>query len=317
MPNLKIAVAHGQMKESELEKTMTGFVDGEYDVLCSTAIIESGLDIPRANTILIDRAELFGLSQLYQLRGRVGRSSQRAYCYLITPPPSKLTDEARMRLEALERFAELGAGFSVATLDMELRGTGDLLGADQSGSASLVGFDLFVQMLAEAVAELQGQQTTTQIDPELTFDIEHYLPDDYIEDIGLRLSFYRRFATASSQNEVDQIAVELEDRFGPPPIQAREFVRIMSVQPLLREYRIVGCEAKKSRITFHLREDTPLDPAKILTLVSSSKSAWTLSPDMKLSHAFDAEQTDASADTVDRTRTLLRQLSTCLRTDAL
>ena len=316
MPTLRIAVAHGQMKEAALERAMTDFVEGKYDVLCSTAIIESGLDIPRANTVLIDRAELFGLSQLYQLRGRVGRSSQRAYCYLITPPPSKLTDEARMRLQALERFAELGSGFSVATLDMEIRGTGDLLGADQSGSASLVGFDLFVQMLSEAVAELQGQTPVMDIDPELTFDIEHYLPDDYIEDVGLRLSFYRRFATATEETQVETIATELEDRFGKPPDQARQFVRIMSLQPRLRAYRIVGCEAKSTRITLHLREDTPLDPAKVMNLVAKKSSPWSLSPDMKLSYALDDGRVDGEGDIVDKTRSVLQQLSSCIRSDA-
>ncbi|MGB5365633.1 MAG: transcription-repair coupling factor, partial [Polyangiales bacterium] len=165
LPNARIAIAHGQMKPALLDRTMTDFVEGAYDVLCSTAIVESGLDIPRANTVLVDRADTLGLAQVYQLRGRVGRSDQRAYCYLITPPPNQMSEESRIRMEALERFSGLGAGLRVATLDMELRGAGNLLGSEQSGNASLVGFDMFVQMLNEAVLELKGEPLQQEIDP--------------------------------------------------------------------------------------------------------------------------------------------------------
>ncbi len=170
VPDARLAVAHGQMGEAALEQTMTDFVQGRYDILCATAIIESGLDIPRANTILIDRADTFGLAQLYQLRGRVGRSRERAYCYLITPPPNTLTEDARARIEALERFSELGAGFQVASLDMELRGAGDVLGAEQSGNVTAVGFDLFLHMLEEAVAQLRGEPVVRAAETELTLE---------------------------------------------------------------------------------------------------------------------------------------------------
>ncbi|MBW1756125.1 MAG: transcription-repair coupling factor, partial [Deltaproteobacteria bacterium] len=258
LPNARIAVAHGQMKPALLDQTMTDFVEGAYDVLCSTAIVESGLDIPRANTILVDRADALGLAQLYQLRGRVGRSDQRAYCYLITPPPSQMSEESRIRMEALERFSGLGAGFRVATLDMELRGAGNLLGSEQSGNASLVGFDMFVQMLNEAVSELKGEHVQQEVDPELSIQIEHYLPEEYIDDIGLRLSLYRRFATAIDEQAVDDLATEMEERFGAPPPPARDFVRVMSLKPLLRDLRALGCEAELKRVTLHLREDTTL-----------------------------------------------------------
>ncbi|MEM6959145.1 MAG: DEAD/DEAH box helicase, partial [Myxococcota bacterium] len=305
MPELRIAVAHGQMKEGELERTMADFIEGEYDVLCSTAIIESGIDIPRANTIIVDRADMFGLAQLYQLRGRVGRSRERAYCYLVTPPPSTLTDEARQRIEALERFTELGSGFQVASLDMELRGVGDLLGAEQSGSVALVGFDMFCQMLDEAVAQLRGETVQQEIDPELSLDVEHYLPDTYIDDVGLRLSFYKRFSAAEDEDSIADLASEMEDRFGPPPPVAVEFVRAMRLRPLLRGYRAVGCEATSGRVTLHLRQDTPLDPSKIIALVSELGSPWRLSQDMKLSRRFDA---DAPGDAIDRVRELFRML---------
>lgn len=305
LPQLRIVVAHGQMKEGELEAAMTGFVDGEFDVLCSTAIIESGLDIPRANTMLVDRADMFGLAQLYQIRGRVGRSRERAYCYLITPPPRTLTDDARQRIEALERFTELGSGFQVASLDMELRGVGDLLGAEQSGSVALVGFDLFCHMLEEAIAQLRGEEVVQEIDPEVTLDVQHYLPETYIDDVGLRLSLYKRFSTAEDEDTIADLATEMEDRFGPPPPVAGDFVRAMQLRPLLRGYRALGCEASASRVTLHLREDTPLDPAKIIPLVGERGSPWKLSPDMKLTRRFDPE---SDGDAIDRVRALFRML---------
>ncbi|MFA9469173.1 MAG: transcription-repair coupling factor [Deltaproteobacteria bacterium] len=305
LPNARIAVAHGQLKPALLDQTMTDFVEGAYDVLCSTAIVESGLDIPRANTILVDRADALGLAQLYQLRGRVGRSDQRAYCYLITPPPSQMSEESRVRMEALERFSGLGAGFRVATLDMELRGAGNLLGSEQSGNASLVGFDMFVQMLNEAVSELKGEHVQQEVDPELSIELEHYLPEEYIDDIGLRLSLYRRFATAVDEQAVDDLATEMEERFGAPPAPARDFVRVMSLKPPLRELRALGCEAELQRVTLHLREDTPLDPASLMPLVATPGAGWSLSPDMKLTRRYRDEE---SGDAVDRVRSLLREL---------
>ncbi len=305
IPSARIAVAHGQMKAAALDRAMTDFVEGSYDVLCSTAIVESGLDIPRANTILIDRADALGLAQLYQLRGRVGRSDQRAYCYLITPPPNQMSEESRARMEALERFSGLGAGFRVATLDMELRGAGNLLGSEQSGNASLVGFDMFVQMLSEAVSELRGEHVQHDVDTEMSIDLEHFLPEDYIEDIGLRLSLYRRFATASDEQAVEELADEMEERFGPPPLPARDFVRVMSLKPPLRELRALGCEADRKRVTLHLREDTPLDPTKLMPLVATPGGQWSLSPDMKLTRRYPEED---SGDAVDRVRYLLREV---------
>ncbi len=305
LPDARIAVAHGQMKEQQLERTMTDFVDGQYDILCSTAIIESGIDIPRANTMIIDRADIFGLSQLYQLRGRVGRSQERAYCYLITPPPTQMSDDARERIQALERFTELGSGFQVASLDMELRGVGDLLGAEQSGSVSLVGFELFVHMLESAVAQLRGQTVHHEVDTELTLDVEHYLPDDYIDDVGLRLSFYKRFASAPSVEAVGELAEEMEDRFGPPPPPAATLIRAMQTMPELRKLRALGCEASSQRVTLHLKEDTPLDPAKVMSLVNVPRSAWKLSPDLKLTRRFENE---LSGDAIDRIREIISNL---------
>ncbi len=313
LPDARIAVAHGQMKEGALEQAMVDFVEGRYDVLCSTAIIESGIDIPRANTILIDRADTFGLAQLYQLRGRVGRAKERAYCYLITPPPSELTDEARARIEAIERFTELGSGFKIASLDMELRGAGDLLGAEQSGTVALVGFDMFVRMLEEAVAELEGTKVVHDVDPELSLDVDHYLPDDYVDDVGLRLSLYKRLSSGEDEEAIEEVAREMEDRFGPPPLPAMTLVRAMSLKPALRAFRVLGCEATRTRVTLHLREDTPLDPMKIMALVGKKDSAWKLTPDMKLTRRFEE---GAEGDAIDRARALLDALPKLVRDEA-
>jgi transcription-repair coupling factor (superfamily II helicase) len=286
VPAARIAVAHGQMSEASLEEAMLDFVDGRYDVLVSTAIIESGLDIPRANTMVIDRADLFGLAQLYQLRGRVGRSKERAYCYLVVPPANALTDEARSRIEAIERHTELGSGFQIASLDLELRGAGDLLGAEQSGSLASVGFDMFCRMLDEAVHEMRGEEVAHDVDTELSFDVEALLPEDYVTDVGVRLSLYKRLASAIDEGHVTEIAAEMEDRFGAPPEEARRLVKLMTLKTELRRLRALGCEANARLVTLHLRDDTPLDPAKITALIRSSGGAWKLTPDMRLSRRF-------------------------------
>jgi transcription-repair coupling factor (superfamily II helicase) len=224
-----------------------------------------------------------------------------------------MSEESRIRLEALERFSGLGAGFRVATLDMELRGAGNLLGSEQSGNASLVGFDMFVQMLSEAVSELKGESVQPEVDPELSIELEHFLPEDYIDDIGLRLSLYRRFATAPDEAAIDDLAAEIEERFGPPPPPARSFVRVMSLKPALRELRALGCEADARRVTLHLREDTPLDPASVMPLVATPGAGWSLSPDMKLTRRF---RDEATGDAVDRVRLLLAELDSMRAKDS-
>jgi transcription-repair coupling factor (superfamily II helicase) len=320
-PNARIAVAHGQMAvkktpksiaafesqtESALEKTMLDFVEGRYDILCATAIIESGLDIPRANTIVIDRADLFGLAQLYQLRGRVGRSKERAYCYLVVPPPNAMNDDARARIEALERHTELGSGFKIASLDLELRGAGDILGAEQSGNIASVGLDLFSQMLDEAVHELRGEPVVHDVDPELSFDVTALLPDDYVGDVGVRLSIYKRLASAIDEAEVGAIAIEMEDRFGPPPSEAKCLVRLMTLKCELRKLKVLGCEATARSVTLHLRDDTPLDPQKILALVKMRNSPYKLTPDMRLTRKF-----DGASDGLVNAEEMLVELSRC------
>jgi transcription-repair coupling factor (superfamily II helicase) len=306
LPSARIAIGHGQMRETLLEKAMLGFVDGEFDVLVSTAIVESGLDIPRANTMIIDRADLFGLAQLYQLRGRVGRSELRAYCYLLVPAPSEMTDEARSRIEALERYTELGSGFRIAALDMELRGAGDLLGADQSGVLQSVGLELFCHMLEEATAELRGETVVHDIDPELNFDVEALLPADYIEEVGLRLSLYKRLASAESENEVTQLAAEMEDRFGPAPGDAVRFVELMRLKTELRRLKVLVCEATKGSVSLRFRADTPLDARLLAELVGTERAKFKLAPDGRLTRK--ARETEQHLGSIGLAAKLLEEL---------
>jgi transcription-repair coupling factor (superfamily II helicase) len=254
---------------------------------------------------------LFGLSQLYQLRGRVGRANERAYAYLLVPPASQLSDEARSRIEALERYTELGSGFHIATLDMELRGGGDLLGADQSGFVESVGFDLFCKMLEDATHELRGETVVHEVDPDLNFDVEALLPEDYIAEVGVRLSLYKRLSSAADEAEVNDLAREMEDRFGPPPVAARRLVELMRVKTELRRLRAVGCEASAKSATLHLLQDTPLDPAKITALIAGKKSLYRLSPDGRLTRR--AGEQEAMSDGLLLADRMLSELAKCMK----
>ncbi|MGH8309975.1 MAG: TRCF domain-containing protein, partial [Steroidobacteraceae bacterium] len=314
VPTARVVVVHGQMPERRIERTMLDFVAGLSDVLVTTAIIENGLDIPRANTIIVDRADMLGMGQLYQLRGRVGRSRERAYCYLLVPPPNVMTEEARSRIEALERYTELGSGFNVATLDLELRGAGDLLGAEQSGFVASVGFDLFCQMLEEATHELSGQPVVHEVDPELSIDVEALLSEDYVSEVGVRLSLYKRLASAADEAEVSELAAEMEDRFGKPPPPARHLIELMRLKTELRRLHVLGCEASAKGVTLHLRDDTPLDPAKLAALVSRKKSPYRLTPDGRLTRR--ALETEAKADGLTLADRMLAEIAECVRDKA-
>jgi transcription-repair coupling factor (superfamily II helicase) len=308
LPEARIAVAHGQMRETLLERTMFDFVEGHYDILVTTAIIESGLDIPRANTMLVDRADMFGLAQLYQLRGRIGRSRERAYCYLLVPASSEMSDEARSRIEALERYTELGSGFHIATLDMELRGSGDLLGADQSGPVASVGLTLFCQMLEEATRELSGEPVVHDVDPDLHFDFDALLPDTYVDEVGVRLSLYKRLASAIDEDDVRQVASEMEDRFGGAPPEAIRLVELMRLKVELRRLRVLVCEATRSGVSLRFREDTPLDATRLARLVAAKGVRYRLHPDGRLTRK--SEPGEAFADSLALADRMLEELRT-------
>jgi transcription-repair coupling factor (superfamily II helicase) len=295
-PAARVAMAHGQMTEGKLEKVMIDFVDGRYDVLCCTTIIESGLDIARANTMIVNQADRFGLAQLYQLRGRIGRSRERAFCYLVVPAEQPMTAEAQQRLAVLQRFTELGAGFQIATADLEIRGAGELLGGKQSGLVAAVGFDTYARILEEAVAELRGQPIHAEHDPEISVDVPAFLPDDYIPDTGQRLEMYRRLAQAKSEDEVLAIEAELQDRYGQLPEEAQLLREVMIDKTIVRRMGAKAYELGPARMMLSLGADTRLDPAKVMRLVQRKDSRFKLTPDMRLSYAFtEAEQKDRMA----------------------
>ena len=285
-PQARVAMAHGQMTEAKLANVMIDFVDGKYDILCCTTIIESGLDIPRANTMIVNQADRYGLAQLYQLRGRIGRSHERAFCYLVVSSEQRLSAEAEQRLSVLQRFTELGAGFQVATADLEIRGAGELLGAKQSGLVAAVGFDTYARILEEAVAELQGKPIRSEHDPEISVDVPAFLPDDYIPDTGQRLEFYRRLAQAVDEDAIRAVEAELADRYGPLPDEGRLLLEVMIDKTLVRRTGARGYELGALRLVLRLGADARLDPAKVMRLVETKGSRWKLSPDMRLSYAF-------------------------------
>jgi len=228
VPEARCAVAHGQMSEGQLEQVMLDFWEGAYDVLVATTIIESGLDLPQVNTLIVERADLLGLAQLYQLRGRVGRSSQRAYAYLFHPEEQRLTEEAYRRLEAIGEFADLGSAFQLAMRDLEIRGAGSVLGKVQSGHISAVGLDLYVELVAEAVGELETGIKPEPAAPEVRIElpVEAHLPDDYVSDQDARLEAYRRLAASTTHGAVDDVVAEWIDRFGPLPVRAATLIDV-------------------------------------------------------------------------------------------
>jgi transcription-repair coupling factor (superfamily II helicase) len=308
-PQAKVGMAHGQMTEGKLEQVMIDFVDGRYDILCCTTIIESGLDIPRANTMIVNQAHHFGLAQLYQLRGRIGRSKERAFCYLVIPSEAAVSAEARQRLEVLQRFTELGAGFQVATHDLEIRGAGEMLGDRQSGLLAAVGFETYARLLEEAVAELRGQPIRAETDPEIAVDVPAFLPEEYIPDTGQRLHFYRRLAQARDEGDVRATLTELEDRYGPLPEEARLLGEVMVDKTLVRRTGARAYELTAGRMVLTASMDARLDPAKVMRLVQRHKHPWKLSPDMRLSYTFDDQE---KRDHLAAARQRLSEVLSCL-----
>jgi transcription-repair coupling factor (superfamily II helicase) len=269
VPRARVVVAHGQMGEKELENVMLKFIRDEADVLVATTIVENGLDIPRANTILVNRADRLGLAELYQLRGRVGRSSQRAYAYLLVPPETTLSDVARKRLAAMKEFSELGAGFRIAALDLELRGAGNMLGRQQHGHIEAIGFDLYCQMLERAVSKLKGEEVAPELRTTLSLGFDVRIPQDYIPSENLRLRTYKRISTIATEEEKQDVRRELEDRFGTPPSSVENLLEYAVLKSMCERLRISSVERQGSRIAVRFHPETSLDPAKLVTVVRS------------------------------------------------
>ncbi len=248
VPEAKVAVAHGQMPEERLEQVMMDFLGGRSDVLVCTTIVEIGLDIPRVNTILIEDAHMMGLSQLYQLRGRVGRSDRQAFCFLLYPKGAPLTEEARQRLQAMQEFVELGSGFKLAMRDLEIRGAGNLLGPEQHGHLAAVGFELYSRLLDEAIRELRGQMVEEVPDATIDLGADAYLPEPYIPDEGQRTAMYRKMAAVRTPDEADEVAGEVADRYGPPPPAAANLLQIVRLRALARGAGVAAISREKDRI---------------------------------------------------------------------
>ncbi|MCD4689663.1 MAG: transcription-repair coupling factor, partial [Desulfuromonadaceae bacterium] len=283
VPEAKVSVGHGQMGEKALEKVMLDFIEGQSNVLVCSTIIENGIDISRANTIIINRADCFGLSQLYQLRGRVGRSDRRAYAYLLIPGEGTLTREARERLRVLQDLTELGAGFRIASHDLEQRGAGDLLGGRQSGQIVAIGFEMYSELLEETINELKGQQREDRVDPEIRLGLSAFLPEKYLPDPNQRLVFYKKLAAAADEGALYRAADELRDRYGALPEPAKLLLEVMKLRVLMKQLRIEQAEYDGRQLVFAFRADTPVAPEQILALVRPEGSLFTFSPDYRLS----------------------------------
>jgi len=280
IPEAKVAVAHGQLKERQLEDVMREFVDNRINLLVCSAIIESGLDIPNANTMIINRADHFGLAQLYQLRGRVGRSRQKAYAYLLIPGEHIITRDAKRRIDALRELVEVesGGGFKLAMADMEHRGAGNLLGREQSGEITAVGFELYTEMMEEAIAELRGEERRPDFEPELKLGIPAYIPDVYVPDENERLVLYRRFGRANTERDLFDLRDEIRDRFGPVPTLVENLVAAMNLRRQMKEQMILSAIIKGAQLEVRFHPDAPVETAKLATLVDANRRSMKLTP---------------------------------------
>jgi len=272
-PNARIGVGHGQMGEAELEKTMLHFMRHEFDILVCTTIIENGLDIPLANTMLVENAEKYGLSELYQLRGRVGRSNRRAYAYLLVPPDTELTEIARKRLAALKEFSDLGAGFKIAALDLELRGAGNLLGGEQHGHINSVGFDTYVRLLEETVRELKGEEVVPEIHSALNLGLDIRIPTDYVADENQRLRAYRQIANAADAAARERVEKELADRYGAVPEAVRNLLEYSALKNMAEQIGVEAIDRRHSVLSIKFHTATRVDPARLMQIVSKTRGA--------------------------------------------
>jgi transcription-repair coupling factor (superfamily II helicase) len=259
-PDVRVAVSHGQLPEKDLERVMIALFHRDVDVLVTSAIIESGLDVPSANTIVVARADRFGLADLYQLRGRVGRSHHRAYCYLLTPPRDAMTPEAEKRLRVLEEHTDLGAGYRIALHDLEMRGAGNLLGADQSGFIAAVGFETYLRLLEETMQALKGEERRPAPEPELAFDADAFLPDRYVSDAQQKLALYRRLSRLREPDAIDDFRRELADRYGPLPPPAAHLVDAVQFKALAARAGLARIRIRPGEARAELRWPAGIEP---------------------------------------------------------
>jgi transcription-repair coupling factor (superfamily II helicase) len=273
LPNCRIGVGHGQMGEAELEKALLGFMRHECDVFVCTTIAENGLDIPLANTMIIENAERYGLSELYQLRGRVGRSNRHAYAYLLVPADTELSEIARKRLAALKEFSDLGAGFKIAALDLELRGAGNILGGEQHGHIGAVGFDMYVSLLEEMVHELKGEEVPLEVHSTLNLGLDIRIPAEYIAHEHQRLRAYKRIADAATAEAAAELLAELEDRYGPAPDAVRSLLKFSVLKSLAQKLGIEAIDRRQGALNVKFHQEARIDPARLMNLVTNTDGA--------------------------------------------
>jgi transcription-repair coupling factor (superfamily II helicase) len=283
VPQARVVAIHGRMGGTALEKRMLDFVDRKYDVLVSTTIVENGIDIPLVNTLIVDRADLYGLAQLYQLRGRVGRSSRQAFAYFLVPPYIELTPLARERLKALKEFSELGSGFRLAARDLEIRGAGNLLGHRQHGTMEAIGFEYYMQLLDQAIRELKGEPVEEE-NPEIHLKVDIRVPEDYLPQVNLRLNLYKRLASIEDLAEIERIRQEARDRFGPLPDPIENLLRYGALKHLAKKLRIRSIDRSEHRVVFRFRPQTPVDWSRVTPLLR--RYSGSLSPEGVMSLAF-------------------------------
>jgi transcription-repair coupling factor (superfamily II helicase) len=278
VPEAKVAVGHGQMNEDELEQVMLDFVGKRSDVLLATTIVENGLDIPNANTIIVNRADRYGLAQLYQLRGRVGRSDRRAYAYLLIPAEQTLSPIARRRLAAIREFSDLGSGFRIAALDLEIRGAGNLLGGEQSGQIEAVGFDMYMQLLEQTIRELKGEDLEDERRAAMNLRLDFRIDETYIPDMNQRLSAYRRMASARAPQDVESLVGELADRYGSPPASVLHLAEYARLRLKADRLGLESVDRESGIVVLKFRTDAKLDPTWLLNLVRNRQDLTLLPP---------------------------------------
>ncbi len=289
VPDARIRVGHGQMEEEELEKTMLAFFNHEIDVLVCTAIVESGMDVSRANTMFIDQAQMFGLSQLYQLRGRVGRSKDRAYCYLLLPRNRKLEKDAQERLKVIQENTALGSGLRIAHYDLELRGAGNILGEEQSGHVSSVGYELYMDLLGQTLQEAKGEAPDDlEEDPEINLRVPAFIPDSYIGDIRLRLNYYKALAEIKSENDIQQIESDLQDQFGKLPEPVINLIGLMLIRRRCKDIGIKDVSAGPKNVSLLFSDKTKMKPETVIKLATRENKKYSLTPDNRLNIRMNA-----------------------------
>jgi transcription-repair coupling factor (superfamily II helicase) len=273
VPNARIAIGHGKMNEKEMEQVMLDFIDYKYDILVATTIIENGIDIPRANTIIINRADNYGLSQLYQLRGRVGRSNRRAYAYLLIPSELELTPIARRRLSAIREFSDLGAGFRIAALDLELRGAGNILGGQQSGHLDALGFDLYTKMLERTIAEMRGDDIADETSVSINLGVDVAIPHEYISEASQRLRTYKRISSAESEEALMHIHAEIEDRYGRIPESVENLFAYGRLRKLAEQLHVVSIDRAGGSVAIKLSQNAKVDPEKLMAYLARNEAS--------------------------------------------